>query len=81
MHPECYERFLAMKEEEKGCLYSEKSKHHGQQAVQFEQSDFNRVVLDFMINGMHQSKLLVDPTFETLLNGENLMQSCYYSYF
>lgn len=42
----------------------------GKQIVQFEHSDFNRIVLDFMIKGMHHPSLLEDPTFETLLNGE-----------
>lgn len=37
--------------------------------AKFEQTDFNRIVLDFMINGMHPPSLLEDPSFDTLLNG------------
>lgn len=69
MHPESYEQFLAMKEEERHSLYPEKAKNHCQLTAEFEQSDFNRIVLEFMINGMHHPKLLEDRTFDTLLNG------------
>lgn len=70
MHPESYERFLTLRHEQsKPNLYSERLGKHNQKIYEFEQSDFNRIVLDFMINGMHHPKLLEDLTFDTLLNG------------
>lgn len=64
MHPKEYDRFLAMKEEERiGVVQMG-------QFVRFEQSDFNGIVLNFMISGMHHPSLLEDPSFETLLNGK-----------
>lgn len=69
MHPKTYERFLAMREEERQTLKQERRDYQAQSMAKFEQSDFDRIVLDFMINGMHHPKLLEDPTFDTLLNG------------
>lgn len=70
MHPKTYERFLAMREEEKQTLNLERLEYQSQSITKFEQTDFNRIVLDFMISGMHHPKLLEDPTFDTLLNGK-----------
>lgn len=70
MHPKTYDRFLAMREEEKQTLNQERLEYQLQPITKFEQNDFNRIVLDFIINGMHHPKLLDDPTFDTLLNGK-----------
>lgn len=74
MHPKDYERFVALKDEEKAQLYHDRNEYRAQQTSTFEQSDFNRIVLNFMINGMHQPSLLEDPTFDTLLNGIHCFQ-------
>lgn len=70
MHPESYEQFLTLKSTHKLNSYSEKLGIRSRRIEEFEQNDFNRIVLDFMINGMHHPKLLEDPTFDTLLNGD-----------
>lgn len=36
----------------------------------FNQIQFNRIVMDFMIHGMHPPSLLKDQSFVTLLNGK-----------
>lgn len=41
-----------------------------QPMAKFEQTDFDRIVTDFMINGMHAPTLLEDPSFDMLLNGK-----------
>lgn len=69
MHPKDYDRFLTMKEEEKLSLLQEKPDYQTRQMAKFEQNDFNRIVLNFMISGMHHPGLLDDPTFAILLNG------------
>lgn len=74
MHPKDYERFLAMKEEEKSHIYHDRNEYQAQQATKFDQRDFDRIVLDFMISGMHQPNLLEDPSFSTLLNGKQFLQ-------
>lgn len=66
MHPLNYQRFLDMKEKEK---QNPGQSFESQANAQLEQSDFNQIVLKFMINGMHHPNLLKDPSFATLLNG------------
>lgn len=46
-----------------------------QNVTKFGQNDFNRIVLDFMIKGMHPPTLLTDSSFGTLLNGLRLIFS------
>lgn len=70
MHPKDYERFLAMKEEERSQIYHDRNEYQAQRTSAFEQNDFNRIVLNFMINGMHEPSLIEDPSFATLLNGK-----------
>lgn len=70
MHPKDYERFLAMKEEERSQIYHDRNEYQSQRTSAFEQNDFNRIVLNFMINGMHEPSLIEDPSFATLLNGK-----------
>lgn len=70
MHPKDYDRFLTMKEEEKLSLLQEKPDYQTRQMAKFEQNDFNRIVLNFMISGMHHPGLLDDPSFAILLNGK-----------
>lgn len=76
MHPKEYERYSALKEEEKAQNYRDRSDHLAEKSSKFEQNDFNRIVLNFMINGMHEPSLLEDPTFATLLNEMASNRSC-----
>lgn len=69
MHPKDYERYVALKEEERAQMYRDRKEYLAEKMSKFEQNDFNRIVLNFMINGMHEPSLLEDPTFATLLNG------------
>lgn len=69
MHPKEYERFLLIKEKEKSHTYHDRVEYEANQTAKFEQSDFDRIVLNFMISGMHPPDLLTDPSFSTLLNG------------
>lgn len=71
MHPKDYERFLAMKEEEKSQTYHDRNEYQAQHSSKFDQRDFDRIVMEFMINGMHHPNLLEDPSFSTLLNGNS----------
>lgn len=70
MHPKAYDTFLTMKDEKKQTSTQERLEHQTQSSSKFEQNDFNRIVLNFMINGMYHPKLLTDPLFEILLNGK-----------
>lgn len=62
MHPSEFERYKKMKSGEKV------NEDHIE--TKLDQSDFNRIVLDFMINGMHHPDLLHDSSFAKLLNGK-----------
>ncbi|XP_055309472.1 uncharacterized protein LOC129573192 isoform X2 [Sitodiplosis mosellana] len=68
MHPKDYERFLAMKADEKSSNHHDRNESQANQASKFNQKDFDRIVLNFMISGMHSPNLLTDPSFSTLLN-------------
>lgn len=72
MHPKDYERFLSMKEDEKSQTYHDRNEYLAQQSSKFDQRDFDRIVLEFMISGMHHPSLLEDSSFSTLLNGNNI---------
>lgn len=67
MHPKEYERYISMREQN--------GVREPQNVAKFGQNDFNRIVLDFMIKGMHPPTLLTDSSFETLLNGLRLIFS------
>lgn len=69
MHPKDYERFLAMKEEEKSQMYHDRNEYQASKS-KFDQKDFDRIVMNFMISGMQPPSLLEDPSFSTLLNGK-----------
>lgn len=69
MHQKEYDRYLSTKEQENFGINPNRIEYQAQQTTAFEQKDFNRIVLDFMINGMHPPTLLTDPSFDILLNG------------
>lgn len=71
MHPRDYDRFLALKEEEKSQTFHDRNEYQAQHSSKFDQRDFDRIVMEFMISGMHQPNLLEDPSFSTLLNGNS----------
>lgn len=72
MHPKDFDRFLIiMKEEEKLGLHQQTPDYQTRQMANFEQNDFNRIVLNYMISGMHHPRLLEDPSFAILLNGKD----------
>ncbi|XP_031635544.1 uncharacterized protein LOC116348631 [Contarinia nasturtii] len=66
MHPKMFDRFLTLKEEEKSNIRNEFKAN--KKYEKFDQHDFDRIVLNFMIDGMHKPALLQDPTFHTLVN-------------
>lgn len=67
MHPQEFNRYKRIQEDERLKLNRDRIEY---QESKFDQNVLNRMVLDFMINGMHQPGLLEDPTFAKLLNGK-----------
>lgn len=60
-----------MREEElnKRNSYRSEARKKEESAENFTQSDFDRIVVNFMTNGLHPISLLEDESFATLLNG------------
>lgn len=75
MHPKEYERYVALEEDEKSQLFAERNEYLALKSTTFLQADFNRIILNFMIGGMHGPCLLEDPSFATLANGKPLQHS------
>lgn len=74
MHPKEYDRFVIMKDEEKSHL-RERIEYKLIKSHEFDQNDFNRIIMNFMINGMQKPSLLMDPAFHALANGTHLFRS------
>lgn len=74
MHLDDYHRYLQLKQD---LDYRRTEKAHSTQHQEgnkshFSQTDFDEIVLNFMINGMHPLTLLEDKSFQVLVNGNEL---------
>lgn len=69
IHPKQYERYVAMRDESRSLMNQDRIEYEAEKSAEFAQDDFNRIVMDFMIKGMHPATLLDDPSFDSLLNG------------